>query len=125
MILPKDENRPNQMRRGGPGGDRGARGKGGRRDGKNPKRPTGVAPRPGEPAAFPELGKELDPNAIAAQGVRLAAEDSSTFIEKVIAINRITKVTKGGKRLSFSALVVVGDTMGRVGYSLEDRKSVV
>ncbi|MCA9408918.1 MAG: 30S ribosomal protein S5 [Candidatus Omnitrophica bacterium] len=45
------------------------------------------------------------------------AEDA-TFIEKVISINRITKVTKGGKKLSFSALVVVGDTKGKVGYSL-------
>ncbi len=42
----------------------------------------------------------------------------SEFVEQVVAINRITKVTKGGKKLSFSALVVVGDTKGRVGYSL-------
>lgn len=40
------------------------------------------------------------------------------MIEKVVAINRITKVTKGGKKLSFSALVVVGDTNGHVGYCL-------
>jgi small subunit ribosomal protein S5 len=40
------------------------------------------------------------------------------YIEQVISINRITKVTKGGKKLSFSALVVVGDTKGRVGYAL-------
>jgi len=44
--------------------------------------------------------------------------ENSEFVEKVIAINRITKVTKGGKKLSFSALVVVGDTKGNVGYSL-------
>lgn len=39
-------------------------------------------------------------------------------VEQVISINRITKVTKGGKKLSFSALVVIGDTKGKVGYSL-------
>lgn len=45
-------------------------------------------------------------------------------IEEVISINRITKVTKGGKKLSFSALVVVGNTKGRVGYSLEKAAEV-
>ncbi len=42
----------------------------------------------------------------------------SDFIERVITINRVTKVTKGGKKLHFSALVVVGDTRGRVGFAL-------
>ncbi|MBN1914253.1 MAG: 30S ribosomal protein S5 [Candidatus Omnitrophica bacterium] len=46
------------------------------------------------------------------------SQQQSEFIEKVISINRITKVTKGGKKMSFSALVVVGDTKGRVGFSL-------
>lgn len=49
---------------------------------------------------------------------------SSEFVEQVVSINRITKVTKGGKKLSFSALVVVGDTKGRVGYSLEKANEV-
>lgn len=49
---------------------------------------------------------------------------SSEMIEKVVSINRITKVTKGGKKLSFSALVVVGDTKGNVGYSLEKASEV-
>ena len=48
----------------------------------------------------------------------------SELVEQVISINRITKVTKGGKKLSFSALVVVGDTKGNVGYSLEKAAEV-
>ncbi len=45
-------------------------------------------------------------------------EEPPEFIEKVIKINRVTKVTKGGKKLSFSALVVVGNMKGRVGFAL-------
>lgn len=45
-------------------------------------------------------------------------EQQPELIEKVITINRVTKVTKGGKKLSFSALIVVGDTKGRVGFAL-------
>lgn len=45
-------------------------------------------------------------------------QQQSDFIEKIITINRVTKVTKGGKKMSFTALVVVGDTKGRVGFAL-------
>ena len=44
--------------------------------------------------------------------------ESKEAIEKVVKIRRVAKVTKGGKRLSFSALVVVGNTKGKVGISL-------
>ena len=45
-------------------------------------------------------------------------EESSGLVEKVIRISRVAKVTKGGTKLSFTALVVVGDAKGRAGYAL-------
>ncbi|MBU2101997.1 MAG: 30S ribosomal protein S5, partial [Candidatus Omnitrophica bacterium] len=45
-------------------------------------------------------------------------QQENVFIEKVISINRVTKVTKGGKNMSFAALVVVGDGKEKVGYAL-------
>ena len=48
----------------------------------------------------------------------------SEFIEKLVAINRITKVVKGGRRFGFAALVVVGNQKGSIGIGKGKSKQV-
>jgi len=51
-------------------------------------------------------------------------EDTEQLIDKVVFINRVAKVVKGGKRFRFSALVVVGDGKGKVGHGIGKAKEV-
>ncbi len=44
------------------------------------------------------------------------AKNSSDLVERLVSINRVSKTVKGGKNMSFSALVIVGDKNGRVGF---------